>query len=340
MVIGSGIAAISLSSILAERGYGVTLVGIPDLSSKIAKSSSGILTYHMKEPFLSLSLRTYEYYKRFAPSAVETVSSVWMSKDKAFMMNILEKTSEAGLGWRVIDSAESLGISLLDGETMVLADAIRINVGLLMEELSRRLAELDVKVLRGWGRLSAAGVEVRGETVRGSIIVAAGPWSKELLNLEGASIYKCEAYRLTGPRVDVMIIDDTLDYYVNAAYDGTVAVGDGANIVVDVPEDAFEADIDLLDGVLHRARRRGILRDHSIAYAVSAPCIGTSDSYPLLGEVREDLYAFTGFNGIGFSVAPGFAQLMADFLSGTSRLPEEIDVNRKIPEGAPREPVD
>lgn len=340
MVVGSGVSAISLSHLLAERGYSVALAGIPDLLSKVAKSSSGILTYHMKEPFLSLSMMTYEYYMRFAPSAVEMIPSIWMSRDKDFMMSVLQKISEKGFSWELLDGAEELGLSIIEGETIARADAIRINVSTLIDELVKRLSERGVRVLRGWAKLSSGGVEVGSERISGDVVVSAGPWSKELLDLKAASIYKCEAYRLTGPELKEMIIDDTLDYYVNVAHDGTVAIGDGANVTVDLPEDAFEADIEMLDSILMRARKRGLLRDHSVAYAVSAPCIGTSDSYPLLGEVREGTYVFTGFDGVGFSIAPGLAYLMVDFLTGSAALPREMDVNREISEGAPVEPVD
>lgn len=345
VVIGSGIAGLSTAYVAAERGYSVALVGVPELMSMVAGSSSGILTYHMPSPFIEWALDTMEFYSRLGGDVVEIAPCIWMSRDVDFINFVSSKVRERGLRLRVVSSdfLESLGVDMryFDGEVVTFGDGIRIKVGRLIDTLTLKLAELGVRVFKGWGVLRGSSVEVGGEIVRGdSIIVAAGAWSKGLLSLNNTIIYKCQAVRLEEPKVNYMVIDDTIGFYVNIAQDNTVALGDGIKVVVNEPEEALKADRWVVDEVLRRAQKRGIISSYTISYVVSAPCIGTSDAYPLVGEVRDGVYVITALNGVGFSIAPALAKLLVDSITRGTRIPEELKPTREIRGGEPREPID
>ncbi|MCX8195702.1 MAG: FAD-binding oxidoreductase [Acidilobaceae archaeon] len=340
VIVGSGIAGLSASYMLAERGYKVYLVGLPELTSLVAGSSSGILTYHMREPFLSWALRTAEIYE--GTGALELVESVWFTKDRELAQAVAERLSERGLraGWSEEKARELIGDVNRFGEEVLVAEAFRLDVKALIDSFTRRAAEAGVSFVKGWGKLAKGGVVVGSERVEGEVIVANGAWAKESLDISGLSIYKCQAARLKSPRVEVMVIDDVLDYYINAARDGTTAVGDGANVVTEVPEDALWPDREMLIDVLKRPMRRGIMREHEVIRYVSAPCIGTNDSFPLVGELEEGLYLLTAFNGVGFSIAPALAELLVDHLDRGTPIPLQLDPKRELRPGAPVEPVD
>ncbi|MEN2999985.1 MAG: FAD-dependent oxidoreductase [Acidilobaceae archaeon] len=342
VVVGSGIAGLSVSYMLAERGYNVSLVGLPELTSMVAGSSSGILTYHMREPFLSWALRTADIYEGLG-RVVERVDSVWFSTNSDLVRAVGARLEERGLGVRRDEerARELLGnYRSFDGEGVFVAEAFRIRVRDLIEALVSRARAAGVTIVQGWGKLGDEGVLVGNERAEGEVVLASGAWAKETLGLPGLIVYKCQAVRLKGPRLWSMIIDDVLDYYVNLFQDGALAVGDGANVVTATPEDALWPDKALLEEVVGRARRRGIIGSYEISRYVSAPCIGTRDTFPLVGKLREGLYVLTAFDGVGFSIAPALAEMLADHLHRGTPLPPQLDPKRELEPGEPVEPID
>ncbi|MEM1869372.1 MAG: FAD-binding oxidoreductase [Acidilobaceae archaeon] len=344
VVVGSGIAGLSVSHMLAERGYKVALVGIPELTSIVASSSSGILTYHMPEPFISWAFETLKYYLRLEDSIIEVVDSLWFSRELMFMSSVVNKLLEEGVKAKYVSidyAREFLGnIKLFDDENIVHIEGYRINIKRLIDTLITKIRELNVEVKSRWGNITMEGVRVGNDIIRGDIIVAAGPWSIDLVETQNIIVYRCQAVRLEEPRINVMVIDDTIGYYVNKAYDNTIALGDGIKLVVNRPEEALKPDDSITIEVLERARKRGLISKYKIAYIASAPCVGTGDSYPLVGRLREGLYILTAFDGVGFSIAPALASMLVDYIDKGSKLPLEADPLRKISSREPIEPID
>jgi glycine/D-amino acid oxidase-like deaminating enzyme len=345
VVVGSGIAGLSTAYMLSERGYDVALVGLPELMRIVGGSSSGILTYHMPPPFIDWSLETLDFYLRLGEGVVERTLCLWMSRDRGFVEAVSSRVRERGV--RVRRASEGylrdlgLDIVFLDDEVVTLGDGFRINVGRLVEALSSKLESMGVRIVKGWGELEGGSVRVGGEVIRGNtIIVAAGAWSREILGLHNTIIYKCQAVRLEEPRVEYMVIDDSIGFYMNKMQDNTVALGDGIKVVTGTPEEALKADKWVVEEVIGRARRRGIIAGYKIAYTVSAPCIGTGDAYPLVGKVTDNVYTITALNGVGFSIAPALARMLVDHLTKGARIPEQLNPRREIPVGEPREPID
>ncbi|MCS7106964.1 MAG: FAD-binding oxidoreductase [Acidilobaceae archaeon] len=343
VIVGSGVAGLSASFMLAERGYRVSLVGLPGLTSMVAGSSSGILTYHMREPFLSWAIRTAEIYESLGQMIVEKVDSVWFSTDLDFVRAVEVKLAEKGLRVRRDEekARELLGsYRSFEGEKALVADAFRLRVKDLIDALTSRAVSAGVAILEGWGKVGDGGVYLKNERIEGEVIVAAGAWAKEVLGLPGLIVYKCQAARLGSPRLWSMVIDDVLDFYVNLFHDGTIAVGDGVNVVTATPEDALWPDKALLEEIIERARKRGIIGSYEVSRYVSAPCVGTRDTFPLVGELKEGLYVLTAFDGVGFSIAPALAEALADHLHRGTPLPPQVDPKRELEPGEPVEPVD
>jgi len=345
VVVGSGIAGLSTAYLAAVRGYRVALVGIPELMSMVAGSSSGILTYHMPSPFLEWSLETLGFYEELSGGVVERVPCIWMSRDASFVDYVASRVREGGVRIRLAssDTLKSMGVDIqfFEGEIVTLGDGFRIMVGKLLDVLTSRFVELGGAIVRGWGYLEGSRVRVGGEVVEGdSIVVAAGAWSRELLGLNNTIVYKCQAVRLEEPRVDYIVIDDTTGFYANLAQDGTLALGDGIKVVVKEPEEALKADKWVIEEVIRRAQKRGLIAGYKVAYTVSAPCLGTADTYPLVGEVRDGIYVVTALDGVGFSIAPALAKLLLDSITKGARIPEQLRPDREIEGGEPREPID
>lgn len=344
VIVGSGIAGLSTAYMLAERGYRVALVGLPELVAMVAGSSSGILTYHMPPPFIDWSLRTLNFYEKLG-GVVERIPCIWMSSDVEFVRYVKSRIGDNGIRIKFI-SGETLRdygieIPVFDYEVITLGDGFNIRVSRLIEVLASRVNEMGANIIRGWGVINGSTVRVGGESIVGeTIIVAAGAWSRDLVGLNNTIIYKCQAVRLEEPKLKYMVIDDTIGYYANIAQDDTVALGDGIKVVVKEPEEALRADKWVIEEVIGRARRRGLISNYKISYVVSAPCIGTSDSYPVVGRVRDNIYVITALDGVGFSIAPAVAEILVDNLTRGSRIPEELKPDREMSGSEPREPID
>ncbi len=345
IVIGSGIASLSTAYMLAERGYNVALVGIPELMRMAAGSSSGILTYHMPSPFIEWSLETLDFYLRLDGEVIVRTPCLWISRDEDFVEMVSSKVREYGVRVKRVseDYLRSLGLDIvfLGDEVVTLGDGFRINVGRLIDSLVSKLKSMEVSIVEGWGVLDGDAVRVGDRVIRGdTIIVAAGAWSKEILGLNNTIIYKCQAVRLEEPRIEYMVIDDSIGFYINKMEDNTIALGDGIKVVVRAPEEALRADRWVMEEVISRARIRGVITEYKIAYTVSAPCIGTGDTYPLVGQVAQNIYTITALNGVGFSIAPALARILVEHLTKSSRIPEQLDPKREIKADEPREPID
>jgi glycine/D-amino acid oxidase-like deaminating enzyme len=345
VVIGSGVAGLSVAYMLAERGYTVALAGLPSLMRIAAGSSSGILTYHMPSPFLEWSLETLEFYSKLNAEIIERTLCLWMSRDAGFVDMVSSRVRGHGIRVRRVseDYLRSLGFEMrtLEGEIVTVGEGFRINVGRLIDTLLSKLEVMGVDVIEGWGVIEGGVTRVNDRVVKGgSVIVAAGAWSRELLGLRNAILYKCQAVRLEEPKLGYMVIDDSIGYYINRMQDDTIALGNGIKVVVETPEEAFKADKWVVEEVLRRATKRGVIAGYRIAYTVSAPCIGTGDSYPLVGEVSEGIYTLTAFNGVGFSIAPALARILVDHLVKGTKIPEQVDPKREIEGREPVEPID
>jgi len=345
VVVGSGVAGLSTAYMLAERGYNVALVGLPELIKMVAGSSSGILTYHMPSPFLEWSLETLEFYSKLGSGIVERALCLWMSRDAGFVDVVASRVREHGVRIRRVseDYLRGLGLEVetFEDEVITLGEGFRVNVGRLIDTLSSKLEVLGVDVVEGWGVIEDGVVRVGDRMVKGStIIVAAGAWSRELLGLRNTILYKCQAVRLEEPKIDYMVVDDSIGYYINKMQDDTIALGDGIKVIVETPEEAFKVDRWVVEEVIRRATRRGVIASYRVAYTVSAPCIGTGDSYPLVGEVSEGVYTLTALNGVGFSITPALSRILVEHLIKGSRIPEYLDPKREIPGREPREPID
>ena len=180
-----------------------------------------------------------------------------------------------------------------------------------------------------------------------AVVVAAGAHSKRLLADAGVSIpmkpYRVQALvcrvhpatergvrsteRENTGRWGPMWYDVSADCYARPHPAGLLA-GDGTEPVEADPErydrDANEGFADSLAArVTHRLP--GTTFDEQRAWA--GLCTATPDRDPLVGELGDDVYVATGFQGQGFMRSPAIGQRLAGEILGADGLPA-FDPNR------------
>lgn len=199
----------------------------------------------------------------------------------------------------------------------------------------------------------AVGVSTADGDIRaGTTVLAAGMWSRELVQPAGVSIPLHAAehfYIVTEPvqglptDLPVLRVPDECAYYKEDA--GKVLLGafepnakpwgmDG------IPEefefDSLPEDFDHFEPILERAiERLPILAEAGIQTFFNGPESFTPDDRYLLGETPEvqDLFVACGFNSIGIQSSGGVGKVLADWIR--DRLPPmdliDVDVRRMQP---------
>ncbi len=184
-----------------------------------------------------------------------------------------------------------------------------------------------------------------------ALVVAAGAWSKGVLQSLGHSIpvapFRAQVVRLR-PRPLLppfpTLHDLDLGLYVRSAPDGRVLAGDGTGSTEEDPfrweaeadrsfVERMEASVGSLLGGLPTAPREA---------ASAGLCTASPDRYPLVGRVprAEGLYIATGFNGFGVMRAGGLARRLAEAIrSGRWETLRPADPMRFPEPGLPFDPV-
>jgi glycine cleavage system aminomethyltransferase T/glycine/D-amino acid oxidase-like deaminating enzyme len=192
----------------------------------------------------------------------------------------------------------------------------------------------------------------QGPVHAGTVVLAAGMWSRELAAAVGVSVPLHAAehfYIVTEPLADlprdlpVLRVTDECTYYKEDA--GKLLVGAFEPVAKPwgmggIPEEfAFETlpeDVNHFEPILEKATRRvPILAAAGIQTFFNGPESFTPDDRYLLGETAEvrDLFVACGFNSIGIQSSGGAGKVLAEWIRDR-RMPvdlTDVDVRRLHP---------
>ncbi|MEB3787667.1 MAG: FAD-binding oxidoreductase [Desulfurococcales archaeon] len=340
IIIGAGIAGLSVGAVLSARGYKVRVVDPAYPYQDAASSmSAGIVVSSIHEVLAPLVKETIAVFKEYG--LVLSKGALYIYPDKWCAARSRKAVEAGGFDWSTVDHDEARS---LVGSSIVLGDD---EVTALVEEYvvdaGSFLTRLHSKILENGGTITKSTID---NASGGIIIVAAGPWTPRIITeiRDKTIVYRCQAQALTDPLSDITIEDESLGYYL-ARHPGESIIGDGSNTILDNADSGFKPDVEDSYRVLELAAARLPEAAYTGFKRVwSAPCIVGLDGLPLVGHVREDIYVMTGFNGAGITLAWGAAVLLADAIEGVRRLPHEFDPTREIDEAPdrdkPREPYD
>jgi glycine/D-amino acid oxidase-like deaminating enzyme len=353
-IVGAGAMGASIAFHLAERGAGSVLVlDERHVASGATGSSSGLVRMHYTfPPEVRLALASLDYFEswedRFGrPSTFRRTGFVRIvppSQAEHLRANVVMQR-ECGVHTRVVTRAElrelEPGWWLDDLEVAAwepdsgYADAAAVASDFLAcarERGVRYRPGCRVQALRvERGRVS--GVETdSGFVAAGTVVVAAGAWSRGLLQQADLDLpLECEYHEvviLERPagcdQPDRACVDSSLGIYFRPEGPGQALVGgfEGPRSL-EPRRDVPEPEPDALEGKLRRAVRRiPALADAGIVRSVTGYYTMTPDRRALLGPLPdvERLFCCTGFSGMGFKVSPAIGLVMSEWiLDGRSR---------------------
>ncbi|MFB6154604.1 MAG: NAD(P)/FAD-dependent oxidoreductase [Haloferacaceae archaeon] len=170
------------------------------------------------------------------------------------------------------------------------------------------------------------------------VVVTAGPWSKKVAALSGASLplkpYRVQALVTAAVDVDVgPVYDAHRGVYFRSEQDGLLA-GDGTEETESDPDDYKRAaDVDFMAHVGDVLRARLPVDDVGVQNSWAGLGSATPDTRPLVGpvptgpggDVIEGLYAGAGLQAHGFMRSPTVGRaLAAEILDGETLYPEYL----------------
>ena len=363
IVVGGGIVGAAAAAFLADGGARVTIVEREGLASGASGANSGVVQHPFDPILASLYRETVELYRDLSALDLgfrlgdEPVGLLYASTDE---------TAVRGVDLALAEAFPELPRDVVGGATLQRLEpalapglwACRVGIGYPVQPGASTYAYATLAERRGvtirQGR--AATLDVRGDTVVGvivdgrpvaadAVLVAAGPWSSDLIDPTGA-------WRPIRERWGVVV-----ELELPA---GPTHVLEEAEIGAAIGTQAHEADPDLADfslvplagvasvGSTFLAQEpdpadwvEPILRRAAtfVPGVADAPIRGTracarpqsADGRPLIGRVagRRGLVVCAGHGSWGISTGPASARLAADLILGREpAIPAELDPAR------------
>ena len=374
VIVGGGIVGAAAAMFLAEAGTSVTLVERDGLASAASGANSGVIQHPFDPVLAALYRESLEHDRRLAAADVgfaigaEPAGLLYVSRDERAV-----RETDRALALTFPDLArdvvEGRELARLDPAVSPELWACRVDIGFPVQPAASTygfatLAErAGVRVRVGRAAVLAhdghrvTGVVVAGvEIGAGAVLVAAGPWTPEVIDPTGD-------WRPIQPRWGVVVetvLPDGPRHVLEEA-----EIGEAIGTDQPAPESttdgldhaASEADVDFsfvpVHGVAsigstflthepepsgwvepilaHAARFVPGVADAPIRGTRSCPRPQSLDGRPLIGAVpgRDGLFVCAGHGPWGISTGPASARLVADAILGRfPAIPRALDPAR------------
>jgi glycine/D-amino acid oxidase-like deaminating enzyme len=348
VVVGGGVNGASIAYALAARGVNVVLVEKGALASGASGRSSALVRMHYtNEEDARLAWASFPVFKHWtelmhgpavfthtgfvnvvAPQYTENLrSNVEMLKGLG--VNTMALTGAELKELQPFANVEDIGAAAYE------PDGGYANPADTVEGFRRRAVELGARILQ-WTAVTrvvrresrVTGVETSaGRIDAGSVIVAAGAWSKRLCEEFGLALpmrpKAIDTVAVSRPPAlgnsHMIFIDNVLGNYFRPEAGGLTLVGipcqewdiDPDTLGTGLPPEAADTGAQLLTHRIPAMERATLSRGYRAFDGYSA------DRHAILGSVEgiDGLYLATAFSGSGFKIAPAVGMCMAELVT-------------------------
>ncbi|MBE2318664.1 FAD-binding oxidoreductase [Solirubrobacter sp. CPCC 204708] len=311
-VVGGGIVGCALAAFLAEGGASVTLYERDEIAAGASGRNSGVVQDPLDPELTGLYEESLQHYRELEGFDLpEHPSGLLLISDEPFEHD----------GAEPIEDPQRMEPALQPG-----LFARRIDTGRPVPPAAAAHA---------WAqraRNAGARIELGAEgPTSGPRILAAGPWTKDLVDLPITPVWGVvvdleldnpPGHVLEEAGIDALTTDDVPDVLFSAVTArGISAIG--STFLPDRPDpDALAPEI------LANAKR--FLADLGRVRGLRA-CArpGSADGRPMLGQLEDELYVASGHGAWGITLGPASARLVADLALGRpAAIPPALDVRR------------
>ena len=316
-VIGGGIVGCALAAFLAEGGAQVTLYEREAIAAGASGRNSGVVQDPLDDALTGLYEESLHHYAGLEGFALPKEASGLLL---------------------VTDDPEALedpgGAEYLDGAALRQAEPA-LQDGLVAYRLDTGRPVPPAAAAHAWAqraRRAGAQIVIGTREPRGITVVAAGPWTPELIPhipitpiwgvVVELKLHDPPTHVLEEAGIDALTTDDVPEVLFSAVTArGISAVGSTFLPVRPDPEP-------LVPKILENAKR--FLKQTGTQTGLRA-CArpGSADGRPYLGQVDEALYVASGHGAWGITLGPASARLVADQILGRPvEIPPAVNVSR------------
>jgi sarcosine oxidase, subunit beta len=324
VIAGAGAIGASIAYHLMQRGArDVVVCDVGDVASgATAKAMGGVRQQFSTAAEVRLAQASIRFFGELKPPLFQQVGYLFLATTEPGLAALEERRElQSGLGVPVerVDPGEVRGLAIDDvlGAVTCREDGIADPAG-VCREVVRRAAELGVDVQEG---VDALGLD------RDALVIACGPWSGEAGERVGVELPirpLCRQLVDTEPVPGLpeslpMVIEET-GFHFRRTPTGGLRLAMGETVL----RWGFDTHVEahLVDDWLGRLESRyppaagvGVERAWGGLYDM------TPDAHPILGRVRDGVYAACGFSGHGFMQSPAVGRAVAEeILLGESEL--------------------
>ena len=314
-MVGAGLAGAWLAYVLRRRGYDVTVYEAREPGYGASSRAAGIVSFQLPPSMLRLAVEGYEAYRDLG--VLRPVRSYWIPRprERRCALRVADALSSLGFAAREVDARE-LGWMYVDGEETV----IEMYQGVVnpSDAMARLLGGGGLWVKEGAAKRGADGrLRVDGQPLEGGpVFVAAGPWTPELVGLDGLVVYRCSAFSVESEQeIGAIVEDDVSDFYMVPEGGRRYILGAQDDAVV-VPDEGFVVGSYEAYEALSRASQRlpAALTMRPLS-SWAAPCVTSADGLPVAGEV-DGAFVLTALDGAGLTLSPALARALVDLAEG------------------------
>jgi len=317
----------------ASVAYHLALLGARDVvlcdTGEVAGGSTGRAMGGVRQQFstaaeVRLAQASIRFFAELGEPLFRQVGYLFVATTEAGLDALEERRElQAALGVPVerVDPSEVPGLAVEDvlGAVTCRQDGIA-DPGGVCQEVARRAVERGVELREGKDAL---------ELDRGVLVIACGPWSREVGERVGVELpirplcrqlVDTEPVGGGVPESLPMVIEAETGFHFRATPSG------GLRLAMGETESrwGFETGVDgaLVEDWLERlARRYPPAAGVQVERAWAGLYDMTPDAHPILGKVSDGVYAACGFSGHGFMQSPAVGRALAEeILLGESEL--------------------
>jgi len=340
VIIGAGMAGLSLAYFLAKEGCDVCVIEKNSSAQESTGRCGGIIRQsHRLPPDLPVAMRAVRLWKQllqdsdldFEYRQHGTVRMAWTEEHVAQLKTMVELERAGGLDCTFLSRAETQAL-LPNVAGPFLGSVYTPSDGSAQPQLAMlSLARLAKRVgVTLHEHCEVTGIDVAGGRVIGVatarsplasevVVIAAGAWSQIISRAIGVRIpFEVRRSHLMAterlPRFIESVISADPYGYFRQTLSGNVLIGYGAR-----PVEGLERRV-AREAVMIAANRASIILPHlrhaSLIRAFTGFTVWTPDSLPIVGRIPhiEGLYVSTAFCGVGFATGPAVGELMAELI--------------------------
>jgi glycine/D-amino acid oxidase-like deaminating enzyme len=362
LIVGGGIIGCSAAAFAAERGASVLLVEKAGIGAGASGRNSGAVQHPFDPVLAPLHLRTLEICRQLSDGG----GAFTFPADPAGLLLLTDDMAAASARIAELRELEpSLAPELLDEEALhelepMLAggiSAIRLATGYPIppDAATRAMAAravaagAEVRVGRAAAELTESGVELAdgSQLAAGTVLVAAGPWSPELVDPSGTWRPIRPTYGVTVQVVlgdcPTSILEEGAVHTLNRALaedeiaDGLITFSMVSVAGVSTVGSTFLPAAPDPDTMAPRLLQRGAafvpaLRDARIERSRVCARPQSIDGRPFIGplEDRAGFFVAAGHGPWGISIGPATAELAVAAILDGSAIPQSLAADRPV----------